>query len=84
MLGHRIAREGGTKGIDRLGASMMVAMAAAVPIGIWDAIPAFKDPLLPATATVIGILVLHQVPSIAELAGVGLVILGVGIHREAR
>jgi inner membrane transporter RhtA len=38
--------------------------------------------LLPATATIIGVLVLQQVPSIPELAGVGLVILGVGIHRE--
>lgn len=39
--------------------------------------------LLPATATVIGVLVLAQMPTAAELLGVGLVILGVGIHREA-
>ena len=38
--------------------------------------------LLPATATVIGVAVLAQVPSLAELAGVGLVIAGVAIHRE--
>jgi len=38
--------------------------------------------LLPATATVIGVAVLAQVPSVAELAGVGLVIAGVAIHRE--
>ncbi len=40
--------------------------------------------LLPATATVIGVVVLAQVPSAAEAAGVGLVIAGVGLHREAR
>jgi inner membrane transporter RhtA len=38
--------------------------------------------LLPATATVVGIVVLAQLPSAAELAGVALVIAGVGIHRE--
>jgi inner membrane transporter RhtA len=40
--------------------------------------------LLPATAVVIGVVVLGQVPSAAELAGVGLVIAGVALHREAR
>jgi inner membrane transporter RhtA len=38
--------------------------------------------LLPATATVIGIVVLTQVPSPAEVAGVALVIAGVAAHRE--
>jgi inner membrane transporter RhtA len=38
--------------------------------------------LLPATATVIGIVVLAQVPSFAEALGVGLVIAGVAVHRE--
>ena len=38
--------------------------------------------LLPATATAIGILVLGQVPSRVELAGVVLVIAGVAVHRE--
>jgi inner membrane transporter RhtA len=38
--------------------------------------------LLPATATVIGIVVLTQIPSLAEAAGVGLVIAGVALHRE--
>jgi inner membrane transporter RhtA len=37
--------------------------------------------LLPATATVIGVAVLAQIPSLAELVGVGLVIAGVAIHR---
>jgi len=38
--------------------------------------------LLPATATVIGIVVLAQVPSVGEALGVALVIGGVAIHRE--
>jgi inner membrane transporter RhtA len=38
--------------------------------------------LLPATATVIGIVVLAQVPSLTEVLGVGLVIAGVAVHRE--
>jgi inner membrane transporter RhtA len=39
--------------------------------------------LLPATATVIGIVVLAQVPSWTEACGVALVIAGVAVHREA-
>jgi inner membrane transporter RhtA len=38
--------------------------------------------LLPATATVIGVLVLAQVPSWAEVTGVALVVAGVALHRE--
>jgi inner membrane transporter RhtA len=38
--------------------------------------------LLPATATVIGIVVLTQIPSATELTGVALVIAGVALHRE--
>ena len=38
--------------------------------------------LLPATATVVGIIVLSQIPSGQEIAGVGLVVGGVVIHRE--
>jgi inner membrane transporter RhtA len=37
--------------------------------------------LLPATATVIGIVVLTQIPTLAELGGVGLVVAGVALHR---
>src|SRR4051812_43208622 len=39
--------------------------------------------LLPATATVIGIVVLTQVPSAREVAGVALVVAGVALHRPA-
>ena len=38
--------------------------------------------LLPATATVIGVVVLTQIPSATELTGVALVIAGVALHRE--
>ena len=39
--------------------------------------------LLPATATVIGIVVLGQLPSTGEILGVALVVGGVGVHRDA-
>jgi inner membrane transporter RhtA len=39
--------------------------------------------LLPATATVIGVVVLAQIPSGIELLGVGLVAAAVALHREA-
>jgi inner membrane transporter RhtA len=38
--------------------------------------------LLPAMATVIGIVILSQLPSAAEVAGVALVIAGVALHRD--
>jgi inner membrane transporter RhtA len=38
--------------------------------------------LLPATATVIGLVVLTQVPSPTDAAGIALVIAGVALHRE--
>jgi inner membrane transporter RhtA len=37
--------------------------------------------LLPAVAVVIGAVVLHQIPSVRELAGIALVIAGIAIHR---
>jgi len=39
--------------------------------------------LLPAVATVIGVVVLAQLPSALEAVGVALVILGVAVHRDA-
>ena len=38
--------------------------------------------LLPATATVVGLVVLTQVPSPSDVAGIALVIAGVALHRE--
>jgi inner membrane transporter RhtA len=40
--------------------------------------------LLPATATVIGVVVLAQVPSAREVTGVALVVAGVALHRATR
>lgn len=39
--------------------------------------------LLPATATIIGILVLAQIPTMVDVAGVALVMLGIAIHKPA-
>jgi inner membrane transporter RhtA len=38
--------------------------------------------LLPATAAVIGVLVLRQIPSFTEVCGIALVILGIAVHRS--
>ena len=123
VLGHRLAASGGAGGIERLGASMLVAMVFALPFGIGEALPAFASPLLlaagiavgisssvipyvcdqlamarlpratfalmlallPATAALIGVLVLGQIPTHAEMMGIALVIVGVALHRsEAR
>jgi inner membrane transporter RhtA len=122
LLGHRVARSPVVSGVDGLALAMLVASVAAAPIGLWDAAPAFADPvaiaagigvgisssvipyvcdqlamarlaratyslmvsLLPATATVIGVVVLAQVPSVAEVVGVVLVVAGVAVHRERR
>ncbi|MGI8967761.1 MAG: EamA family transporter [Chloroflexota bacterium] len=122
ILGHRIARDGGAEGIDRLGASMLIALLAVSPIGITEVAPVLTHPelllagigvgicssvipyvcdqlamarlpraafalllaLLPASATLIGVVVLRQIPSALELGGVALVICGVAVHQEAQ
>jgi len=38
--------------------------------------------LLPATATVIGLVVLGQVPTLQDLLGIALVIVGVALHQD--
>ena len=38
--------------------------------------------LLPATATVVGMLVLRQIPTPLECAGIGLIIAAIAIHRR--
>jgi inner membrane transporter RhtA len=40
--------------------------------------------LLPATATVIGVIVLTQIPAPIEILGVALVVTGVAVHRQRR
>jgi inner membrane transporter RhtA len=120
VLGHRVARTKEVSGIDGLALSMLLAAVIALPIGVWDAVPAFTNvvtlaaavgvgicssvipyvsdqlamvrlpratyalmvSLLPATATVIGIIVLTQIPTAPELTGVALVVAGVAVHRD--
>ena len=43
ILGHRIARDGGRAGIDRLGAAMLFALLAITPLGLGEALPAFTN-----------------------------------------
>jgi inner membrane transporter RhtA len=39
--------------------------------------------LLPATAAIIGVIVLGQTPTLREAAGVALVVVGVGLHQRS-
>jgi inner membrane transporter RhtA len=120
VLGHRISQDGGSSGVDRLGAAMLIAVVAITPFGMHRAVPAFGDArflaagfgvgvcssvipyvcdqfamarlsratfalllaLLPATATGIGVLMLGQVPTAAEVCGVLLVVLGVAVRQD--
>ena len=122
VLGHRIAQDGGSAGIDRLGAAMLIALLTITPIGFSGALPALVQPvlllaaigvgicssvipyvcdqlamarlpqatfalllsLLPASATVIGVVVLRQIPTVIEIAGILLVAGGVALHQEAQ
>lgn len=121
VLGHQIAQEGGTAGIDRLGAAMLVALVTITPLGFTGALPAMTQPLLilagagvgicssvipyvcdqlamarlpratfalllsllPASASMIGIVVLRQIPTIIEIVGILLVAAGVALHQES-
>ena len=40
--------------------------------------------LLPATAALIGLVVLRQIPAPVEILGIALIMCGVAIHQEAR
>ena len=122
MLGHRVARDGGSAGIDRLGAAMLIALVVVTPLGMFSAGPALTRvglllggigvgvcssvipyvcdqlamarlpratfalmlALLPACATLMGVVVLRQIPLPGEIAGVLLVILGVALHQAPR
>ncbi|MFC4497574.1 DMT family transporter [Streptomyces ovatisporus] len=55
ILGHRLAADGGASGIDGLGASMLIAMAAVAPVGFTDAAAAFTEPVLLACAFGVGV-----------------------------
>lgn len=120
VLAHRVAQRGQLNGIDGLGGAMLVASLVVLPLGVWEAAPAFADPiaiaagigvgvsssvipyvcdqlamarmrretyallvsLLPATAIVVGVIVLAQIPAWIEALGIGLVVAGVAVHRE--
>ncbi|QBD76136.1 EamA family transporter [Ktedonosporobacter rubrisoli] len=120
ILGHRIAQDGEFNGIDRLGASMLIALITITPLGFTGALPAMTQPLLilagigvgicssvipyvgdqlamarlpratfalflsllPASAALIGVLVLHQIPSTLEIIGILLVAGGIALHKE--
>jgi inner membrane transporter RhtA len=45
VLGHRVAQGEQVSGIDGLAASMLVALVVVTPLGGWEAVPAFVDPL---------------------------------------
>ena len=73
-----------------LGAAIGVGISSSVIPYICDQLAMARLPratfalllsLLPATASLIGLLVLHQVPSAIEVAGIVLVIAGVALHR---
>lgn len=120
IFAHRVSRHTTLSGIDGLAAAMGIATVVALPLGLYQALPAFLDPvslgaslgvavtssvipyifdqlamqrisraayallatLLPATATVIGVIVLTQIPSLLDIAGIALIVIGVAIHRE--
>jgi inner membrane transporter RhtA len=120
VFGHRIAQDGDTASIDRLGMAMLIALVTVSPLGFTEALAAFQQPqlwlagigvgicssvipyvcdqlamarlpratfalllaLLPASAAVIGIVVLHQIPALVEVAGIVLVAAGVALHKE--
>jgi inner membrane transporter RhtA len=120
VLGHGLAEDGGSAGVNRLAAAMLVALVAITPVGLNGALPAFGAPqlliaglgvgvcssvipyvcdqlamaqlpratfalmlaLLPATAAVIGLLVLNQRPTPLDAAGIALIVGGVALHRE--
>jgi inner membrane transporter RhtA len=74
-----------------IGAGIGVGVASSVIPYVCDQLAMARLPrstyallvsLLPATATVIGIVVLGQVPAPDELLGVALVVAGVALHRE--
>jgi inner membrane transporter RhtA len=121
VLGHRMAEDGATGGVARLGAAMLIAFLFILPVGLVQAIRALATPhlvlagvgvgicssvvpyvsdqlamsrlprasfalllaLLPASATLIGAIVLGQMPGVRDVTGVLLVMAGVAIHQPA-
>jgi len=55
VLGHRLAQDGGASGIDRLGVSMLIALAAVTPLTAASVVPALGHPLLIGAGIGVGI-----------------------------
>jgi len=55
VLGHRVAADGGSAGVDRLGAAMLIALVTITPIGLAQAAPAFPHPLVLLAGIGVGI-----------------------------
>jgi len=55
MLGHQIAKEGSSTGIDRLGMAMIIASLTITPLGISQALPALVNPQLLLSGIGVGI-----------------------------
>jgi inner membrane transporter RhtA len=55
LLGHRIARDGGSEGIDRLSAAMLIALLTVTPLGLGSAAPAFAHPVLLLAGIAVGV-----------------------------
>lgn len=90
VLAHRVAQSEQVQGIDALAAGIGVGVSSSVIPYACDQLAMARLPratyalmvsLLPATATVIGIVVLTQIPTPVEIVGVALVIAGVAIHQ---
>jgi inner membrane transporter RhtA len=73
-----------------LGAGIAVGLCSSVIPYVCDQLAMARIPratfalllaLLPATATVIGVVVLRQIPTLRDLLGVALVVAGVALHR---
>jgi inner membrane transporter RhtA len=120
VVGHRIAADGGSAGIDRLALAMVLAAVAISPLAMTAAAVAFSHPLLlgagcgvgvcssvipyvtdqlamarlsraafallmsllPASAAIIGVIVLRQLPRLTEILGIVLVAAGVALRAE--
>jgi inner membrane transporter RhtA len=120
VVGHRIAADGGSAGIDRLALAMVLAAVVISPVGMTAAAVTFTHPLLlgagcgvgvcssvipyvtdqlamarlsraafallmsllPASAAIIGVIVLHQLPRLPEILGIVLVAAGVALRAE--
>jgi inner membrane transporter RhtA len=55
VLGHKIAGDGGSGGIDRLAAAMLVAFIVASPLGAAQALPAFTSITLLGAGVAVGV-----------------------------